>query len=72
MVMFIINYDSFSGDSIYVGRTEGLDRYYPWSHVDDMFSYAVIVVPIEGGPFEVALQLDTPLSRRVDVIALIL
>ena len=72
LVLFIINYDSFSGDSIYVQRTLGLSRYYPWSHVDDLFSYAVFPVPIEPGSFEVVIELDTPFPKRVDVIALVL
>lgn len=72
LVMFLINYNAFSDDLIHVIPTFGVPRYYQWSQVDDLFSYAIIAVPIEPGPSEVIIRLETPLPARVDVVALIL
>lgn len=72
LVLFVINYYAFSGDSIHVNVYPDIHRNYPWSHVDDMFSYAVIAVPIEPGPSEVIIRLFTPMPARVDVVAMVL
>ena len=72
LVLFAINYDSFSGDMIYVQTSAGLRRYYPWLQVDDLFCYSVIAVPIEAGFIEVVIQFETPQLTRVDVNALVL